>query len=70
MKFDVLKVLGFIVVLIGLSLEAICIFGLIKEGLIPGNTKAIIGWSVGAAAFIPAIICLFKLFFSILDDDN
>ena len=68
MRIDILKVLAFIAVLLGFGLEAICILGLIKEGLTLGNTRAIIGWTVGVVVFIPVAICLIKLFISTLDD--
>ena len=70
MKFDIMSILAFLAVLLGFGLEAICIIGLIKEGLMLGSTRAIIGWSVGIVAFIPVVGCLIKLVLSTLDDSD
>jgi hypothetical protein len=70
MKFDGMSILAFLAVLLGFGLEAICIIGLIKEGLMLGSTRAIIGWSVGIVVFIPVVGCLIKLFLSTLDDSD
>ena len=69
MKIDILTILAAFAVLIGLGLEAICIYGLITQGLISGDGKQIVRWTIASVAFIPAIVCLFKLFFSTLGSD-